>query len=421
MSRSEEITIARVIARLNVGGPAIQAILMTDAFRQKGYRSLLITGEVAPGEASMEYLAAANDVSPIKIGSMSRHISLPRDIKTLWALIRIFRRENPTVVHTHTAKGGTLGRIAGILTGVPILVHTFHGHVFSGYFSPFITRIFLAIERLLARYTDRIVAISDSQRTELSEVYRVAPAEKIVTIPLGFDMDPFLESSSQDGSFRADLGVPRGQPLVGWVGRLTAIKSPASLIDCALLFKSHPLAPRFVMVGDGDLRDECEASIRQKALDGVVLLTGCRRDLPGVYANLDFVVATSLSEGTPVALLEAMASGKAVISTDVGGVRDLMVGAGRRLGHMELFENGILVSRDSAHLTDAIEYLMTRPSISQQMGHRGREFVRGRYSHLRLADDLCDLYQTLAKSKIFVKPAPAAHKEEVEATVAPGE
>jgi glycosyltransferase involved in cell wall biosynthesis len=391
----EEITIARVIARLNVGGPAIQAILMTDAFRQKGYRTLLLTGEVPPGEASMEYLAEAKDVTPIKIGSMSRRIALYRDLIALYALIRIFRRETPTIVHTHT----------------------FHGHIFHGYFSPLLTRLFLAVERFLARHTDCIVAISESQRNELADVYKIAPREKVVIVPLGFDLEPFLRVNGREGSLRSAVSSSRDQPFVGWIGRLTTIKAPGLIIDCAARFKGHPLTPRFVMVGDGDLRQQCEATIRCKGLDEVVSLTGWRRDLPAIYSDLDFVVSTSINEGTPIALLEAMASAKAFVSTDVGGVRDLMLGSGFKVGGMEIFENGILVKSDVGDVAKAVEYLIQNPSRSQIMGQKGREFVRGRFSEVRLADDLEELYQSLAKTKLYSRGGVGFRQEGADATL----
>jgi len=413
----EEITIARVIARLNVGGPAIQAILMTDAFRQKGYRTLLLTGEVPPGEASMEYLAEAKDVTPIKIGSMSRRIALYRDFIALWALIHIFRRETPTIVHTHTAKAGTLGRIAAIVARVPIRVHTFHGHIFHGYFSPLLTRLFLAVERFLARHTDCIVAISESQRNELADVYKIAPREKVVVIPLGFDLEPFLRVNGRKGSLRSAASSSQDQPFVGWIGRLTTIKAPSLIIDCAARFKKHPLTPRFVMVGDGDLRQQCEATIRCKGLDEVVSLTGWRRDLPAIYSDLDFVVSTSINEGTPIALLEAMASAKAFVSTDVGGVRDLMLGSGFKVGGMEIFDNGILVKSDVGNVAEAVEYLIQNPSRSQAMGQKGREFVRGRFSQVRLADDLEELYQSLAKTKLYSRGGVGFRQDAADATL----
>lgn len=400
MNSTSHISIARVIARLNVGGPAIQAILMTEVLRQKGYRTLLLSGEVPPEEASMDYLARANNVTPVTICGMSRRISLFRDIQALWMLIRIFRRESPTIVHTHTAKAGTLGRLAAIITGIPIRVHTFHGHVFSGYFSPPVTRAFMIIERVLARFTDCIVAISESQCKELVEVYRIAPASKVATIRLGFDLQPFLSLGGHNGALRREIGCRPEQPLVGWIGRLTAIKSPGAFIECAAPFRNHSRPPGFVMVGDGDLRQECETRINRNGLGGIVHLMGWRRDLPAIYADLDLVVATSLNEGTPVVLLEAMASAKAIVSTAVGGVRDLMVGTGRNLNGMEVFENGILVGGDTGKLVQAVEYLMQNPDLCRSMGCKGRDFVASRFSHFRLADDLGELYQSLAQTKL---------------------
>jgi glycosyltransferase involved in cell wall biosynthesis len=405
MNSKHNLTIARVIARLNVGGPAIQAILMTDAFRQKGYRTLLLAGEVPEGEGSMEYLARERNIAPIRIGTLSRRISWHKDLATLWQLIRILRRERPLVLHTHTAKAGTLGRLAALATGVPVRVHTFHGHVFRGYFSPLVTRAFLAVERFLARHTDRIIAISDSQKHELAEVYRIAPAEKISTIPLGFDLGPFLAVTGRDGALRQSLACSTSTFLVGWVGRLTAIKDPDLFLSLAhrLIRDSQNLRDsqglRFALIGDGELRKHCEDQIQAAGLGQVVSLTGWRQKLNRIYADLDLVALTSINEGTPVALLEAMASGKAFVATDVGGVRDLMAGAPQQQDGFAVFENGILVPRDSVMLARAVTYLMDRPELRQAMGRAGRSFVSAGFSSQRLADDLEALYVSLARSK----------------------
>ena len=279
MSAPRQLKIARVIARLNVGGPATQAILMTDAFQRRGYQATLLTGEVAPGEASMEYLARELNVHPIKIAAMSRKISYARDLQSLWRLVRIFRREKPTILHTHTAKAGTLGRLAAMLTGVPVRVHTFHGHVFHGYFSALRTRVFLAIERFLARHTDCIVAVSESQKRELVEVYRIAPEKKVVSIPLGFDLQGFLRVEGHEGSLRASIGCPPDSLLVGWVGRITAIKGPDLFLESAAMIASDLPLARFVMAGDGELRGRCEKHILGTGLKGKLSLVGWQRDL----------------------------------------------------------------------------------------------------------------------------------------------
>ena len=399
MNSGHNFTIARVIARLNIGGPAIQAILMTDAFRQKGYRTLLLTGEVPATEGSMEYLALQKDVVPMKIGTMSRRISWYKDLTTLWQLVRILHREKPVVLHTHTAKAGTLGRLAAMATGVPVRVHTFHGHVFRGYFSPFVTRIFLAIERFLACHTDRIVAVSESQKQELAEVYRIAPAEKISVIPLGFDLEPFLGVNGRVGTLRSSLHCNAETFLVGWVGRLTTIKDPDLFLSCASHLVCDSRNVRFALVGDGELRRRCEEQVDVARLGHAVSLTGWQQHLDRIYADLDLIVLTSINEGTPVALLEAMASGKAFVAADVGGVRDLMVGAATRQGGFEVFNNGILAPRDSKVLAHAVAYLMENPEMRRAMGQVGRKFVKARFSSQRLADDLESLYLSLARSK----------------------
>ena len=399
MNLAPPATIARVIARLNVGGPAIQAILLTEAFRRKGYRTLLLTGEVASGEASMEYLADARDVEPIHIAGMSRSIAFYKDLVVLWQLIRILRREKPFIIHTHTAKAGTLGRLAAVVAGVPIRVHTFHGHVFRGYFPALVTRLFVLIERMLARHSDCIIAISDSQKRDLADVYRIAPAEKIAVIPLGLDLDPFLHVAHPDSPQHGSVGIRGHTPLVGWIGRLTPIKAPNLFLDCVVAMRPALLDARFVMVGDGELRRECEERIQREGLGSAVTLAGWRRQLAPLYAKLDLVVSTSVNEGTPVALLEAMASARPFVATDVGGVRDLMVGRGRRIAGVEVFDNGILVPQDVQRVAYAVRFLLERPGLRLTMGKAGREFVRRRFSHHRLANDLEALYLRLAHSK----------------------
>ncbi len=393
MNLEKPLTIARVIARLNVGGPAVQAISMTDVFRRKGYRTLLLAGHVAPGEETMDYLAEERGVHPIHIGGLSRRISLLRDLQSLWQLVRIFRRERPTVVHTHTAKAGTLGRLAAMLARVPVRVHTFHGHVFRGYFSPLLTRFFIAIERFLARRTDAIIAISESQKRELADTFRISTEYKIKVVPLGFQLAPFLSVNGRRQAFRSSVHCGNSESLVGWIGRMTAIKDPGLFIDSA----RHAKTPaKFVMLGDGELRTSCEQQIAACELGERLTVAGWRRDLGPVYADLDLLVMTSVNEGTPLALLEAMASAKAFVATDVGGVRDLMIGSPKFEHGWETFENGILVPRDASTIARAIDFLLQHDELRHAMGQAGREFAKARYSEDRLASDLENLYLQLA-------------------------
>ena len=398
MSLPQGTTVAHVIARLNVGGAAVQVMSAVEGLRDERYRTLLLVGELPPGETSMEYMAEARGLEITRIDGMSREISWSDDFRALLQLVRIFRRERPLIVHTHTAKAGTLGRIASLLAGVPIRVHTFHGHVFEGYFSSLATRIFVFIERMLARVTDCIVTVTESQRHDLVSKYRIAPAEKIVAIPYGFDLQRFLDVDGRRVVFRKHLSVGPQQTLIGWIGRLTPIKAPELLIDAAAKLRSDPEI-RFVMIGDGELREACEAQVSRDGLGSKVAITGWMKNLESLYADLDLVVLTSINEGSPMALLEAMASAKAFIATDVGGVRDLMAGSATNKDGMQIFDNGILVSRDPRLLAKAIEFLVHNPQLRTAMGENGRRLASARYSMHRLTQSLDGLYTQLASSK----------------------
>jgi glycosyltransferase involved in cell wall biosynthesis len=250
---------------------------------------------------------------------------------------------------------------------------------------------------MLARHTDRIIAISESQKRDLSEVFRIAPEHKIEKIPLGFELEPFLVTTKPSGVLRSSLFCDSKSLIVGWIGRFAPVKAPALFLDCAAEIASPSV--HFVMVGDGVLRESCETRILQEGLTSCVHITGWRRDLPDIHSDLDIVVSTSINEGTPVALLEAMASGKPFVASDVGGTRDLMLGAPECFEGMQIYENAILVPRDCTGLTRAIRFLLERPSLRVSMGMAGRQFVQKTFSLQRLTNDLEQLYLSLAKSK----------------------
>ncbi len=394
------LKIARIIARLNVGGPAVQAVLMTKEFQSRGYESQLFAGEVPTDEQTAEYLADEHGVVVRRIGGLSRKISWTRDLRSLVTLVRLFRSYRPDVVHTHTAKAGALGRVAALITGVPIRIHTFHGHVFDGYFSPPVTRAFVWIERVLARFTDRIIAISELQKRDLIYKYKIASAEKVVCIPLGFDMARYLSlPASSQGGFRGELGFGGDHFLVGWVGRLTEIKNPLAFIDMAEIVSRQCPNTRFVMLGDGNLHYEIATAIRAQGLSDRVRLYGISRDPLRVYADIDLLTVTSRNEGTPLAMLEAMASGRAIVATDVGGVRDLMFGEGVVSDAGTRFNNGFVTAQDVNKLADGVKFYADNPLAAKAAGLAGREWVRDRFSHHRLADDLETLYTEVAIQK----------------------
>ena len=378
--------IIRVIARLNIGGPAIHAVLLSSEFNKRGYDDILVCGKVSDFEGDMMYFARDNGVAPIIIPELSREIAPLKDLKAFLALFSIMRRERPDIVHTHTAKAGTLGRLAALCAGVPIRVHTFHGHIFDGYFNPFKARAFLYVERFLASFTDRIITVSERVRCEIVNKLKVVKGSKCVVIPLGFELEKFLGCEGSRGALRKELGVGSDTLLVGIVGRLVPVKNHTMFLNVAkkVLMRGPNVKVRFVIIGDGECAGELKALTRLLGLDEHVMFTGWKQDLAAVYADLDIVALTSLNEGTPVSIIEAMASGKSVIATDVGGVADLITDG----------KNGFLVKSDDAEsFSNKLADLLADKDKRSRFGSSGREEVRVKYSKERLLNDLESLYE----------------------------
>jgi glycosyltransferase involved in cell wall biosynthesis len=317
------------------------------------------------------------------IPELGREISPRSDLVTLVKLYRLMRRERPHVVHTHTAKAGFVGRIAARLAGVPVVLHTFHGHVFHGYFSPARTRLFLWIERLGARLSSRIITISPRLRDEIAQ-YGVTRSERIEVIPLGFELDAFASQPRASGDFRRSLGIPVGAKLIGAVGRLVPIKNISLLLEAAALARREAPELRVVLVGDGELRADLEAQAAALEMTEAVVFAGWRRDLPSVYADLDAVVISSHNEGTPASLIEAMATGCPVIATRVGGVPDLIVDG----------ETGRLVPPGNREaLAVALLALFRESARTARMAELAQRRVLERYQAERLVADVDRLYR----------------------------
>jgi len=376
--------VVRIIARLNIGGPAIHVILLTAKLRTiSGYETVLVKGTEGAGEGDMLDLAADFGVTPVLVPSLGREIRWWDDLVAFWKILRLIRRERPDIVHTHTAKAGLLGRAAAWLAGVPLIVHTFHGHVFRGYFAPARTRIFIEIERWLARRTHRLVAVSERVRREILAL-GIGTADRFAVIPLGLDLQRFVECDPSRGALRAELGLGRTVPLVGIVARLVPIKRHDIFLDAvAEVARQHP-ASRFLIVGDGECRGILESRVDALGLQDRVSFLGWRRDLERIYADLDVAVLTSDNEGSPVSLIEAMASGVAVVGPSVGGVPDV-IDAGT---------TGILVpAGDAAAFADAIATLLTDPERRRKMGAAARERALRLYGVDRLVGDIVALYE----------------------------
>jgi glycosyltransferase involved in cell wall biosynthesis len=380
------LKVCRVITRLNVGGPSVQATLLSAELAPPQFESVLLAGVEAEREGNYLDLLDRKqreriDVKTLRTLGRSPHLG--DDARTLAELVNIFRRLRPDIVHTHMAKAGTLGRIAAKLTGVPIVVHTFHGNVFKGYFSRPVSIAVARWETALASLSDAVVAISPSQVAELTEVG--IPRQKIRVIPLGIPLQRFEKLPSRQES-RSQLEIPETAICIGWVARLVPIKNPELMVEAAAVVASEVGKTVLVIAGDGPLREQVENKAARLGVDLRIL--GWQSDLSRFYAACDVVALSSRNEGFPVALIEAIASGIPVAATDVGGVADLFGAAGQ----------GELADTNTPRgLAAAIERALEIPRAQLEVSARR---VRDSYGAQRLVSDITQLYQELALSKL---------------------
>lgn len=394
----EPTQVVRIITRLNIGGPSIQAVTLSTRLDAAGFRTLLVHGRLAQGEGDMGYLLQPGAPDVAYVPSLVRLVAPWSDLRALWQVYLLLRRLRPRIVHTHTAKAGTVGRLAAVVYNLgrrrrerARLVHTYHGHVFEGYFSRRSTAMFEGVERLLARWTDALVAISPQIERELLDTHRIGRPEQFRVVPLGFDLAPFaaIDENARHEA-RLALNLPAAAPIVTSVGRLTSIKQPRLFLETARLVKDRWPDAVFLIAGDGELRAELEALTDTLDLRDSVRFLGWQRDLPRIYAATDVFLLTSRNEGTPVALIEALAAGVPAVSTDVGGVRDVINEADLSIR---------VPSGEAGALADAVGALLDRPDLRRQMGERGRQSVLDRYSLDRLTGDIAGLYRALLRDQ----------------------
>ncbi len=412
MMQKKTIRVLQLIARLNIGGPAVYTLSLIDNLSKDLYSILLVCGKVTSNEGDMSYLAEEKDIEPYIIPEMGREISVRDDIKAFISLRRLVKRFKPDIIHTHTAKAGTLGRLVAISLNFAKkkkdrirLIHTFHGHVFHSYFGLYKTKIYIIIERLLARVTDRIIVISKQQKYDICTRYQVVNPEKVVTVPLGFDLSKISRKANDTINLGDRFIQLRGNNvvLVGIIGRLTAIKNHSMLLDTAkhLKDKGQIQQFRFVIVGDGELRNDLEDYAQKLGINEYVVFAGWQKDMASVYSSIDIAVLTSLNEGTPVTLIEAMAAGIPVVSTDVGGVRDLMGPVyDDKPEVFYLAHNGILVpSENNYAMAEALMFMAENDGACQKMAEHAKVFVLEKYSKERLIKDIELLYSEIVSDR----------------------
>jgi glycosyltransferase involved in cell wall biosynthesis len=383
------LRVLRIFSRLNIGGPAVHVILLSAGLRPLGYETRLVVGTESPREGNMLPLAAEKNVSCEAMAGLGREIAPLSDLRALVGLHRLMRSWRPHIVHTHTAKAGLVGRLAARAAGVSTVVHTYHGHVLRGYFPPAKTALFRWLETRLATAADALVAVSEAVKQDLVDL-GIASADKIRVVPLGLDL-AHLAGELPRGVLRREAGIPETAPLVGMVGRLVPIKDAPTFLRAARIVAGERDEVRFALVGDGEMRPALESLSRQLGLGGKVTFFGWRRDLAAVYGDLDVVLNASLNEGTPVALIEALAAARPVVATRVGGTPDLLGEQGER---------GTLVPPgEPATLAQAILETLDQSEAARARALAGREHVLARHSVDRLVRDVDALYRELRTAK----------------------
>jgi glycosyltransferase involved in cell wall biosynthesis len=391
-TRRARIPVVRVITRLNIGGPAIQAAALSPALAPLGFDVTLVHGTLTRGEGDMSYLLSP-DTRTIFVAPLRREIRPWSDLRAFISLYRIMRRERPLIVHTHMAKAGLLGRLATTLYNLTRgdhprarIVHTYHGHVLDGYFGGVKTAMIIAFEQWLARRSDALVAIAPAVRDELLTGYRIGRAEQYHLVPLGFNLTPFAAIDSHTrAAARRELQIAADAAVITTVGRLTAIKDQARLLTIARQIADRRPNLVVLVVGDGELREPLEARAAALGLTQHVRFMGWRRDLVTIYAATDVFALTSRNEGTPVALIEAMASGVPGVATNVGGVPTVIADASM----------GVLVDRgDDAAFVAGVMRLLDAPDRAA-MAARARAHVLAHFDSQRLVGDIERLYRQL--------------------------
>ena len=388
----EPIRVLRVIARLNMGGPAIHVANLAAGLETRGYHTTLVAGTLARGEDSMAFVAERLGVEIVSVPEMEREVAPLPDARSAGRLAALIRELRPHVLHTHTAKAGAIARAAAMLAGnarPPIVVHTFHGHVLKGYFGPARTALFRHVERTLARASDVLVAVSPEVRDDLVEL-GVAPREKFAVLRLGIPLAERLGDPTAALDYRALYGIPRDAFVVGWVGRMTGVKDTSSVVEIFRAVRALGVDAVLCMVGDGPDRERLEQQAHDLGVVRRTYFVGYQSDVAGYYRLFDVFVLPSVNEGTPVSAIEALASGTPVVANRVGGVPDVV---------REGVDGFLVEPGDVEGAARRVAELACDDALRERLGASGRERVLGRYSVERLVDDVDRLYRSLLETK----------------------
>jgi len=385
--------VLRIINRLNLGGPTYNVTFLT-RFISEDYETVLIAGMKDASEASSTFILDQYGVNATLIPDMHRSIHPVKDWKAFWHIYKIIKKEKPDIVHTHAAKAGFLGRLVASYCKVPVIIHTYHGHVFNGYFGALKTKVFLFLERYLAKKSSKLIALSYQQKEELVNTYKICPSEKMEILNLGFDLDKYQEDYTRKRvSFRNKFLIEEDEIAIGIIGRLVPIKNHRLFFDALeIVLNKTQKKVKAIIVGDGELKKELIEYVRGKGLDFVdalketkkatITFASWQQEIDWVNAGLDIVALSSNNEGTPVSLIEAQASGNPIISTNVGGIKDIV----------KVNETALLSAVGAAEpFAQNMLKLIEDKALRAQMKDKGRHVFR-QFSYKRLCQDMELLY-----------------------------
>ena len=390
--------VLRIINRFNLGGPAYNVAFLTKYLAPE-YETLLIGGEKEPDEDSSLFIFNEMGLEPLVINEMSRSVSFLQDIKAYYRIKKIIKEFKPDIVHTHAAKAGALGRLAAYSCKVPVIIHTFHGHVFHSYFGKFKTTIYKNIERFLAKKSSVIIAISEKQKQELCNEHKIAPAEKIKIVPLGFDLTKFSDNQIEKRkTFRDKYQIEDDEICIVIIGRLAPVKNHPLFLKAIQFVKNHSNKKiRAIIVGDGNLRQGLMQQCADLNLDycyypsepkkTTITFTSWIQDVSYPLAGSEVVCLTSFNEGTPVSLIEAQAASKAIVTTKVGGIEN-------SVNNKAAFLIDIL---DEKQFCEKLLLFCNDTVLREKMAVCGKDFVFKQFHYTRLVQDIKSLYSSLLK------------------------
>lgn len=394
----EKIKVLHVITRLDKGGSAQNTFLTLLGLKEQNFESSLITGLSLESEMRQEEIKAvekdiqrleSKGIELVRCPSLVRKINIIKDLRAFFNIWKIIKKNKPLIVHTHTSKAGLLGRLAAKLARVPIIAHTPHGHVFFGYFRRFKTKIFVILEKIASRITDRIVALTEREKQD-HVLFKIAKEDKFAVIHSGVELNELQELSSKGKqNFKKELGIPENSFVVGTIGRLVPVKGPEFLVEAAkYIILKHPTT-YFIFGGDGYLEEGLKKKAIELGVQNNIIFLGWRADVSRIISLYDIFALPSLNEGMGRVLVEAMALGKPIVASNIGGIPDL-VSHGK---------NGFLVSpKNPGQLAKYIQILIADKEKRESMGKKGKEIAQN-FSKEIMVDRIIELYKELMTKK----------------------